>query len=401
MGQGVKVRLRVLVAWIVTGLVLAPAARALIPTEGQVLDNGTSVKAPCLAADKKIDNEAKSWLLFTYEPKRIHGGAGLRLAPAKLPEVETLKTDPKDLSGPSIQGAGIPQDNSGVCEADAVGEDTTVSGEEVELTRAGPYTIEQLDSTTHWVAVAPGSPAIKPVACPQNSPLYPGPQPLNPPNTPEIKYEIEKFCNIITLTHFGVAAATGGCPTSGDGSQFPTDPYLNQYDAGALDKLPSAFGEAGGSACGPSSLLMTLAKVLPAEALPDLSAMFDKTMARTAAQAPSGENVFSGANKAVPYLRSIGFKEAKALPLGEDMISVLAGNEIAIDHALHSGPVVISTAFGTTPWGLTGGGHMIVIESRTNTNYLVDDPAGNFFSDPPNTTGRASAATRCFTRRAG
>jgi hypothetical protein len=359
------------------------SAEALTPSEGQLLANGTAVTAPCLTNGNKVDDEAKSWIAYTYDPKRMWAKAKTELAPAKLPQLEEIEFDLATFSGASLQGKGQAEPDGSTCVVEALTGDSTASGPEVTLMRPGPYTLEQIDSKVHWVAVGEGEAAPTPTACENNNKYYPIPESgLNPPPNPEVKWAVSTYCNIVTVTHFEVAAGPGGCPKSGDGSQFPADPYLNQYAAGALDGLPLSFSAAGGNACGPSSLLMGLAHVLPANALPTLNRVFDETMTLSSALVePNGENVFQGRARAVPYLQSIGFKQAKVVGLQDDLLARAGGNEIQINTGLAGGPIVISTDLGASRWGVAGGGHMVLVEGQASpTMYTIDDPAGNFFS---------------------
>jgi hypothetical protein len=373
----------VLVAGALVTATGSASAQALTPSEGQLLENGEAVTAPCSVNGNAVDDEAKSWIVYTYDPKRIWAAAKTELAPAKLPQFEEIKYDVSTVSGASLQGQAEAEPGGSTCVVKALTEDSTASGPEVTLSRPGPYALEQIDSKVHWVALGEGETEPTPEACAENNKDYPSPEVgLNPPPDPEVRWAVSTYCNVVTVTHFEVAAGPGGCPKSGDGSQFPADPYINQYQAGALDGLPLSFNVAGGNACGPSSLLMALAHALPASLLPTLNHVFDETMTLPAARVkPNGGNVFEGEARAAAYLQSIGFKQAKIVYLQNDFYARLGGNEIQIDDGLASGPIVISTDFGTSRWGLAGGGHMVLVEGRPSPGmYTVDDPAGDFFS---------------------
>jgi hypothetical protein len=47
-----------------------------------------------------------------------------------------------------------------------------------------------------------------------------------------------------------------------------------------------------------------------------------------------------------------------------------------------SGPLLMSTALGSSAWGTTGGGHVIEIESADLSDFNVNDPAGDYFKAP-------------------
>ena len=197
-------------------------------------------------------------------------------------------------------------------------------------------------------------------------------------------------------------------------SQWPRSNYINQYAAGARLGLPSARGVAGGNACGPASLMMAMLlgarsagrdpRLVAATvaSLPSLERAFDDTMSLRQNQAnPQASNDFVG-DKAATLLSKLGWANVTLGRLGSDAASIAdestgtaldVSNESAIDRALDTEPIVISTAFGPSPWGTTGPGHMIVVLGRAPGNpgeYVVYDPAGNYFSDPDHHYGPAS-----------
>jgi hypothetical protein len=96
-----------------------------------------------------------------------------------------------------------------------------------------------------------------------------------------------------------------------------------------------------------------------------------------AAVARNQNNVFVANPKAVAFLKSLGWRAAKLVDIG-------AKAEVMDERILTSlakGPVVVSTAFGTSSWGETGGGHMIaIVAADQRGNFIVEDPAGNWFA---------------------
>jgi hypothetical protein len=190
---------------------------------------------------------------------------------------------------------------------------------------------------------------------------------------------------------FSVLGSRGNCAAKSSG-------YINQYSAGRRLRLPLGRGKAGGNACGPSALLMAMEQSershRVSRALPDLPAVFDQTMQLPRSKVtPDSFNEFMG-TKAGILLRKLGWSQATMGRLGTSSDAVAdettgseldPTNQAAIDRALNQGPIVVSTDLGREPWGTTGDGHMIVVLGRDPANpgeYIVYDPAGDYFSDP-------------------
>jgi Peptidase_C39 like family len=150
-------------------------------------------------------------------------------------------------------------------------------------------------------------------------------------------------------------------------SRWPGVPYINQYDAGTRLRLPLRSGYRGGDASGPASLLMAMLRSSGPRGLPTLKKAYYRTMQRSS---------FSG-EKAVAFLRSEGWRSARLRNLGVRVEQM----EARILTSLARGPVVIGTSFGKGAWGKTGTGHVIVIVGADRRgNFIVQDPAGNWFS---------------------
>jgi hypothetical protein len=276
----------------------------------------------------------------------------------------------------------------------------------VKLNRPGPYVYWTLEHSVHWVRVTNGLNDPAPRACRNGAaPNATSPAPTgHPPPTDGTAWHwaVDSFCTTVKWWTFSVLGSSGRCPRATDGSLWPNQTYINQYAAGARLQLPLGRGEAGGNACGPSALMMAILlsktsahqRHATAAALPSLAAVFDKTMVHPRARVkPNAENEFVG-TKAADFLAHRGWTNATFGRLGTNDASIAPGttgsdqdpsNQAVLDKALKHGPVLISTDFGTTRWGATGDGHMIVVLARARSNpgeYVVYDPAGNYFASP-------------------
>ena len=258
----------------------------------------------------------------------------------------------------------------------------------------GPHVFAQYYQSVHFRAVADTTNAPIPQPCARNDPDFPDPnsEVAPPPDVANLTWVVDAFCNTTIVTGFYVAS-TGQCPARGDMSRWPATSYINQYDAGSRLRLPVARdGRRGGNACGPSSLLMAMLQSAGSRNLPKLAFTYDETMRhKAAAIGRDRRNVFQG-GKAVAHLKSLGWKAAKQTsPLGTTAEALTE----TILTKLAKGPVVISTAFGGSRWGVTGGGHMIaIVAADRRGNFIVEDPAGNFFASPTSHYGPGSCGHR-------
>jgi Peptidase_C39 like family len=369
-------------AAVVTALVLvggSTASSAASPT--QVVPLGTEFKGECVLEGGRIDGRLASWEISGVIPAFLHGGkGGVRLAlPAKdLPRFANQKGDEPFKNEwvlvPWLTASHSDQ-NCKVRSFDPL--------QAVTLEVPGPHVFVQYDQRVSFVAV-PSEDAPIPQPCARNDPDFPDPSseiPPPPDTGDERLWVVKSFCNTTKLVGLHVRS-TGTCPRKGDMSGWPGMPYINQYDAGARLGLPTSSanrrgvpGPKGGNACGPSSLLMAMLEVAGPSGLPSLPELYDATMQHPASV--PGDNLFAGSAKAVPYLRGLGWNQARTVDLGRDV----EGMEKKILTSLAKGPVVISTAFGTSEWGVSGGGHMIMIFGADKRgNFIVDDPAGNYFA---------------------
>lgn len=284
-------------------------------------------------------------------------------------------------------------------------------GHGLAVQRPGPYALDQWTLNIHYKRVAKAefeAHPFWPTNCPGGTSLLNS----NPETTEEMEassfylhgaeadyrvhgpepegmfeWEAETYCVEGSTTPFIVTGAKGPGNYPGDMSQWPTSPYINQYAAGSRSGLP------GAATSGPASLLMgmraSLGDAAPASSYPNLSAAYAQTVDG------SGEFEFV---PAVNLLKELGWPNAVTTQLGSDPASVSdadppdpllvdpnATNEGKIDKALRTGPVVLETALGTNEWGLEGAAHVVLIvgiDPQQPGSYIVDDPAGNYFSSP-------------------
>ena len=305
-----------------------------------------------------------------------------------------------------------------------VGE-SLAQGHGLSVQRPGPYAIDQWILTIQYEKVATAEFQAKPflpASCKEGTAVFnEHPQTKEEENaafyylhgseasyrvsgpSPEGQFEwvAKTFCLEGYATPFVVKGAEGQGSYSGNTSQ-PSSPYINQYAAGSYLKLPAGAYDSrpGATASGPSSLLMGMRAAVgtskPAAWFPSLSSVYARTV--------DSQRDFDP-EPAVKLLKELGWTQAVATPLGADSASVAdagppypiaypnASNEAAIDKALQSGPVALDTELGTNEWGMTGGGHVILIvgiDPQQPGSYIVDDPAGNYFSAPTGHYGSGS-----------
>jgi hypothetical protein len=388
----------------------------VVPTNGSKLPYGAAVTGSCRSSDRSRRNEIRGWGVYTIDPGGVWTAqnAGRHLAPTTFASFKTppgldayaSTTTRPDNPAQWQVGAGareMPTDPTQDCAhawaADAP--DATVSSGAVVLRRPGPYVYWTFDHVVRWVKVPDVEDNPTPRDCPQEPVSgVTSPSPVGyPPSTGGNGWHwaVASFCTRVSWRSFDVLGTQGRCSASRDASEFPRADYINQYAAGARLHLPVGEGRPGGNACGPSSMLMAMVQSEHERAsgaggirarVPTLKKVFDETMMRPRAQVSrNGANDFVGVS-AANVLRKLGWRAAT---LGR--FEAGSPNEAALDRALATGPVLVRTAFGTGPWGTTGPGHMIVIIGRAPQNrdeYVVYDPAGNYFSSP---TGHYDASS--------
>ena len=386
---------------IALSLCLVSSALAGEPSSGVELKNGSSISAPCSQTNLSTEDREQIWMVATLAPKHKHSSkSGVELAPEKMPRSPEFPVEVSTDYIPVQAGEAIPQENAN-CDIAAPPGSTEVKGEELALFIPGPYVLEEVTATVHW-ELSKTSGARK--ACGQNDKYYKEPDGRleHPEQEPpeEESWVIASYCNSVKIVQFYVKGGEGECPVTQDYSEWPKVGYFNQYATGKKLGLPQATeGEPGGNACGPSSLLMAMRQmvILTAakegitdpqqyveriKALPELTAVYDAAMSKSrAVQEPEEENGFNG-NNALAFLHSLGWTKAEWVELGSGLSDVFGGNEQKIISALEEGPILISTAFGGGRWGVTGGGHVIMLntfDAKHPGEVDVYDPAGNFF----------------------
>ena len=391
-----------------TSIVTASApAQGVKPTPEQVVQLGTKVEGECFLRDGVADSRAASWELSTVIPRFKHGGSGGEILAPAAARIPRLANAPNPAQGP-FKNEWVLEPKILAFAGPAIG---TFGGCRVQsfdplqaltVEQPGPYVFVQYHSSVGWTATTGSVDDFTPQPCAGNDPEFPEPNgDVAPPPQfdDERQWVIEAFCNKTTVTGFYVAS-TSKC-SKADMSKWSGFPYINQYDAGARLGLPhsASDGRKGGNACGPSSLMMAMLSGGPGN-LTTLPKAYDETMLRTAAQIAAAEaraaqitnatkrqkatkaareNKFSGPN-AVTFLDSLGWKSARVHTLSADVKEM---DRTILETMDGKNPVVLSTAFGTNRWGVTGGGHMVaIVGADRRGNFIVNDPAGNYFSSP-------------------
>ncbi len=403
------------------GATLAPASLppGLVPfgdfwTPGEALgEHGHTYQ---VSHDPKF-SASWGWKYYDEWAWNLQGGSNTeQVGPGSGSSVICSPTHTVDTSGKNNPFPGI-ESYAGQFEGDSVVESSGLA-----LKRPGQYALDQWRLEVQYVRVAAAEFAAHPFlpkACPDGTLIFTetasseelrnvagleanyrvaGPPSEEVPNgnstTERYDWVAQSYCLTVTATHFFVKGPPGKGAFSGDMSQWPSSPYINQYEAGARLGLPPGAKDTrpGAAASGPASLMMGMLDALgssePASWWPSLNDVYSRTV--------NAERSFDPA-QGVKLLKERGWRQARVTPLPADQNSVAdAGppypivypnptNEAAIDKALQSGPVEVSTTFGTDEWGKTSGGHMILIvgiDPQQPGEYVVDDPAGNYFSTP-------------------
>ena len=397
-----------------------------IPSSGQRVRYGASVKGKCVSINRAQRNEMRGWGVYTFDPGRdpVIGPAHRRLLPGRFapsirpPGLDAFasgSTRPSDLGDWQVSGVGrqLPANPEARCATSlaVAAPDAAVAGSSIVLRRPGPYVYWTFDHTVTWTKVRDSATEPVPHPCPRDpDQAATSPAPTGAP--PSVggatwHWAVSSFCTTVRWWTFSVLGSPGSCShTSSD--------YINQYAAGVRLHLPLGRGKAGGNACGPSALLMAMLQSkrsararhgMRMPSLPDLQRVFDETMALPRSKVgPNSANEFVG-SKAGILLRRLGWNQAAMGRLGTSADNIVnetddsdadPSNQAVIDRALSHGPIVISTDLGIEPWGETGDGHMIVVLGRDPANpgeYIVYDPAGDYFSDPVNHYGPNSCGS--------
>jgi hypothetical protein len=177
--------------------------------------------------------------------------------------------------------------------------------------------------------------------------------------------------------------------------------YINQYDAGQRLHLPLRYGVRGGNACGPAVYAMAVNNIQHARGtatpakMADLVAIYgDGTTDATGnptgvMRRDDGQNIPILDNVHASFDRS----RAEAILASKGWTYQETQGKAELDAALDAGMQVLqSTTFGAAPQAYTntggmqgnfGIGNVILFSGRTpNEDYIVQDAAGDWFSDP-------------------
>lgn len=337
----------------------------------QVVPVGTPYRGECLLQGNSVDGRIAYWELAGVIPAFLRRGV---LAPPadQLPRLANSPTEPFGdhyVLLPRMMASPL-DDDCAIRTFDVLGA--------VTLEEAGPHVFVQYDQRNSFVRVDSTEP-VTPQPCAANDPEFPDPSADIPP-PPEIDdgkvWAVGAFCNTTTIVGLNVKS-TVRCSGTGDMSRWPGMPYINQYDAGARLRLPLRFGYRGGNAAGPSALLMAMLRSGGPRNLPTLGTVYDRTMRLPRARVRPGQPNEFVAAKAVAFLRSHGWRSARVRSLGTTVQQI----EARLLTSLATGPVVVSTAFGQAAWGRAGDGNVIAIQGADRRgNFIVQDPAGNYFS---------------------
>ncbi|SEO08290.1 Peptidase_C39 like family protein [Duganella sp. CF517] len=190
-----------------------------------------------------------------------------------------------------------------------------------------------------------------------------------------------------------IVRASPQCP-EGSYATPSTNAYIHQYDAGAHLPLPIGLGQPGGNSCGPSSTAMAINAFQFADARParvtlftagemPITSAYGRTMRHPAQD--NRANLFDP-GKGRTYLNEIfgPVNSASLFAVARTQIPTVAALHHFIDDHLDRGQqVIVSTSFTSSSIASNkhSGGHVILLVGRTsNGDYIVKDPAGNFFA---------------------
>jgi hypothetical protein len=341
--------------------------------EGVVVPLGTEFHGECVLEEGRIEGRLAHWEISGVIPGFRRGAKGVVLAPPaeELPPLAKTPTEPftdKYVLEPRLMASPLDQ-NCTVRSFDPL--------KAITLEQPGPHVFVQYDQRVSFIHVL-SEDAPTPQPCARNDPDFPDPSAdiAPPPDTGDDRlWVVAGFCNTTKIVGLYVTSKAQ-CAQKADTSNWPSMPYINQYDVGAHLKLPFRFHYRGGNACGPSSLLMAMLQSAGPRNLPKLTKVFDETMEHSRATVRDEQKNSFVPAKGVALLKSMGWKKARYEQPGANVERILQ----QILTSLAKGPIVLRTSFGVSGWGQTGGGHMIaVVGADKRGNFIVEDPAGNFF----------------------
>lgn len=373
---GVRMFLFVL-AVMLAGLHAPSAAGAAVtPENGVTYEAGVTVNLPCEEPTPPPKVHASSSTLYRADPAwkqaRVYPASPAAFNPLKWKATTTVATRAFGNVTPSAP-----------CGNSTIEADGTADTAPVVLWTPGYYTVRWFVIDEVQLPLPTGS-RVPPDVATCKDDFGGSPYVTDIPADATNGLLVFMHCRHFKTISFTVLGDPGTeCRDAGYVGPF----YFNQYASGSKYRLPTdQYGIRGGNACGPSSVAMALH--LRGATHPDVAAAYANVMGRPARD---GQANFLDGVKTTAYLRSLGYKAARIVEFDAPTSVVAPENEQL--HGLldgHEGPVILSTTFGAAPWSVRGGGHIILVVGRvpargaglSTGDYIVRDPAGDFFARP-------------------
>ena len=384
---------RLLALAAVGSVLLAPmAARAAtVPADGVSYGAGTQFTIPCVSPTPRPNVHALISSLERADPKvPLQGGYGVyptryngwanddptRQTHASWNAISPVATNNYEKIGNTAWSC-----NPTVVQADG----STVPGSLITINQPGYYHLLEFDvSETHTMpppSTFPWPPDT--ASCPDDIGGSPYISAIGEFN--DGKSIVTGHCRHYVSIYFTVYAYASGCPGS---APYVKAPYINQYDWGQQHGGPpiDAYGQRGGNACGASSLNMMLGTATPQ------SSLYDDTAAKPPA---NGIKNWFDFNEAEAILQSQGYKQARVVGFSGAINPLGEASENSLSDWLKLGPVLTSTQFGAFDWSRAGDGHVVLVTKKlaaqgagqSDGDYIVSDPAGDYFINPSNHYG--------------
>ena len=371
----------------VAGLIAAGAAQAAVtPVDGATYDAGTEFTFPCGVLKPRPDAHIVSSRLVRADP-RAPRAEGFGVYPTFHSGWDN--NNPSKPAPPGVwpvisfvASGGVDQNfGTAPCKQPefAQADGSLVPGSAFKIDTPGFYHLIEFDVTEHDQPIQP------PPFPPDNATCA---DDTETPDQAHLSY-IDAWGDTMVVGHcrhyiniYFTVVAFGHC--GGDVTPpYVKAPYINQYDWGRQPGGPprDENKDPGGNACGSSSLNMMLGNATPQIALYNATALYP---------VGDGKNNRFDFNKALDILKSEGYKNARFANLGGDVDARGVASENDLSDLLGDGPVITSTLFGDGEWSTAGGGHVILVLSKAAArgaggslgDYIVEDPAGAYFSDP-------------------
>lgn len=369
-----------------------PAARAaagpVVPTDGATYDAGTDFQLPCTVPTPRPDVHAVISTLERADP-RTPQSEGFGVYPTFSSGWANPRPDLPPPSGvwPAItqvaqnfyQGVG-PIGQTWTCKpTDMHADGTQVAEPDFTLWTPGFYHMVELDVSEHHQPIT--APPRPPDTATCTNDIGGTPYLSQIGNWDDGSTMVVGHCRQYINVYFTVVAS-GDC--SGLSKPYVGAPYINQYDWGRQAGGPPVddHHDPGGNACGSSSLNMMLGNATPQVSLYNVTAHLP---------VGNGNNNYFDFDKALTALRSMGYKNARKITdFGGTVDFRGVASENDLSDWLKQGPVLTSTQFGAGEWSTAGGGHVILVlrkvpaqgAGESDGDYVVEDPAGGYFSDP-------------------